>query len=89
MACPKVLSAVIGRNLDVDVFFSFPLIFYLQADGKDSQPFHLTVGKLEEGLKRAKQEVINECIVFSEALASLAEYLRKAPDMLGQSSWFR
>ncbi|KAK9516887.1 hypothetical protein VZT92_024795 [Zoarces viviparus] len=27
-----------------------------EADGKGSRPFHLTVGKLEEGLKRAKQE---------------------------------
>ncbi|XP_069019081.1 1-aminocyclopropane-1-carboxylate synthase-like protein 1 [Embiotoca jacksoni] len=27
-----------------------------EADGKDGRPFHLTVGKLEEGLKRAKQE---------------------------------
>ncbi|XP_040893897.1 1-aminocyclopropane-1-carboxylate synthase-like protein 1 [Toxotes jaculatrix] len=27
-----------------------------EVDGKDSQPFHLTVGKLEEGLKRAIQE---------------------------------
>lgn len=27
-----------------------------EADGKGGRPFHLTVGKLEEGLKRAKQE---------------------------------
>ncbi|XP_068458379.1 1-aminocyclopropane-1-carboxylate synthase-like protein 1 isoform X2 [Clinocottus analis] len=27
-----------------------------EADGKGSRPFHLTVGKLEEGLKRAKRE---------------------------------
>uniref|UniRef100_A0A665UUP4 Aminotransferase class I/classII large domain-containing protein n=1 Tax=Echeneis naucrates TaxID=173247 RepID=A0A665UUP4_ECHNA len=27
-----------------------------EADGKDSRAFHLTVGKLEEGLKRAKEE---------------------------------
>ncbi|XP_060932320.1 1-aminocyclopropane-1-carboxylate synthase-like protein 1 [Limanda limanda] len=27
-----------------------------EADGKDSRPFHLTVGKLEEGLRRAEQE---------------------------------
>ncbi|KAM9352489.1 1-aminocyclopropane-1-carboxylate synthase-like protein 1 [Symphorus nematophorus] len=27
-----------------------------EADGKDSRPFHLTVEKLEEGLKRAKRE---------------------------------
>ncbi|XP_022610224.1 1-aminocyclopropane-1-carboxylate synthase-like protein 1 [Seriola dumerili] len=27
-----------------------------EADSKDSRPFHLTVGKLEEGLKMAKQE---------------------------------
>ncbi|XP_037623548.1 1-aminocyclopropane-1-carboxylate synthase-like protein 1 [Sebastes umbrosus] len=27
-----------------------------EADGKDSRPFHLTVGKLEEGRQRAKQE---------------------------------
>lgn len=40
------------------LFFSFDL----QASGKDSRPFHLTVAKLEEGLKRAKQEVIHECI---------------------------
>ncbi|KAM4572544.1 1-aminocyclopropane-1-carboxylate synthase-like protein 1 [Odontesthes bonariensis] len=30
-----------------------------EADGKDSRPFHLTVRKLEEGLKRAKQEGFN------------------------------
>ncbi|KAM3609498.1 uncharacterized protein V6R79_015855 [Siganus canaliculatus] len=30
-----------------------------EAAGKDSRPFHLTVGKLEEGLKKAKQEGLN------------------------------
>lgn len=36
--------------------------FHSQADGKDGRPFHLTVAKLEEGLKRAEQEVMHECV---------------------------
>lgn len=41
-------------TVDADVLL---LNFYWQDDGKDGRPFRLTVGKLEEGLKRAKQEV--------------------------------
>uniref|UniRef100_UPI0037E839FD 1-aminocyclopropane-1-carboxylate synthase-like protein 1 n=1 Tax=Semicossyphus pulcher TaxID=241346 RepID=UPI0037E839FD len=42
------------------LFYSDVKLFHVpldcEADGKDSRPFHLTVGKLEEGLKKAKQE---------------------------------
>uniref|UniRef100_A0A8D3DAA6 Aminotransferase class I/classII large domain-containing protein n=1 Tax=Scophthalmus maximus TaxID=52904 RepID=A0A8D3DAA6_SCOMX len=42
-------------NLYSDVkLFHVPL--NCEVDGKDSRPFHLTVGKLEKGLKRAEQE---------------------------------
>lgn len=37
--------------------FLFYFAFYPQADGKDSRPFHLTVERLEEALKSAKQQV--------------------------------
>lgn len=38
----------------------FPL--GLQASDEDGRLFHLTVDKLEEGLRRARHEVIHECI---------------------------
>lgn len=45
------------------VFLFSPLgLRYFQASGEDGQLFHLTVDKLEEGLQRARQEVIHECI---------------------------
>ncbi|XP_029289279.1 1-aminocyclopropane-1-carboxylate synthase-like protein 1 [Cottoperca gobio] len=54
---PTPFYGVITEDLDMysDVkLFHVPLD--CEADGKDSRPFHLTVSKLEEGLKRAKQE---------------------------------
>ncbi|MEQ2220491.1 hypothetical protein ILYODFUR_006062, partial [Ilyodon furcidens] len=40
--------------------YSYVKLFHVpldcEGDGKDSKPFHLTVGKLEAGLKKAKQE---------------------------------
>uniref|UniRef100_A0A3Q3LC41 1-aminocyclopropane-1-carboxylate synthase homolog (Arabidopsis)(non-functional) n=1 Tax=Mastacembelus armatus TaxID=205130 RepID=A0A3Q3LC41_9TELE len=44
-----------------------------EADGKDSRPFQLTVGKLEEGLKRAQQEVVNESVILMNPHNPLAE----------------
>lgn len=35
---------------------------YFQASGEDGRLFHLTLDKLEEGLRKARQEVIHECI---------------------------
>lgn len=54
---PTPFYGVITEDLQLysDVkLFHVPLD--CEADGKDSRPFHLTVGKLEEGLERAKQE---------------------------------
>lgn len=45
------------------VFLFSPLgLRYFQASGEDGRLFHLTVDKLEEGLRRARHEVIHECI---------------------------
>lgn len=45
-----------------------------EADSKDSRPFHLTVGKLEEGLKRAKQEgLIIRAVILMNPHNPLAE----------------
>ncbi|XP_070763906.1 1-aminocyclopropane-1-carboxylate synthase-like protein 1 [Enoplosus armatus] len=45
-----------------------------EADGKDSRPFHLTVGELEEGLKRAKQEgLIIRAVILMNPHNPLAE----------------
>ncbi|XP_047451555.1 1-aminocyclopropane-1-carboxylate synthase-like protein 1 [Mugil cephalus] len=43
-------------------------------DGKDGRPFHLTVGKLEEGLKRAKQEgLVIRAVILMNPHNPLAE----------------
>lgn len=39
-----------------------PVLLYFQASGEDGRLFHLTIDKLEEGLRRAEHEVIYECI---------------------------
>ncbi|XP_010737159.3 1-aminocyclopropane-1-carboxylate synthase-like protein 1 [Larimichthys crocea] len=45
-----------------------------EADGKDSRPFHLTVEKLEEGLKRGKQEgLIVRAVILMNPHNPLAE----------------
>ncbi|XP_071359198.1 1-aminocyclopropane-1-carboxylate synthase-like protein 1 isoform X2 [Trachinotus anak] len=45
-----------------------------EADSKDSRPFHLTVGKLEEGLKMAKQEgLIIRAVILMNPHNPLAE----------------
>uniref|UniRef100_A0A7N8X9D5 1-aminocyclopropane-1-carboxylate synthase homolog (Arabidopsis)(non-functional) n=1 Tax=Mastacembelus armatus TaxID=205130 RepID=A0A7N8X9D5_9TELE len=45
-----------------------------EADGKDSRPFQLTVGKLEEGLKRAQQEgLIIRAVILMNPHNPLAE----------------
>ncbi|KAM9377881.1 1-aminocyclopropane-1-carboxylate synthase-like protein 1 [Pholidichthys leucotaenia] len=54
---PTPFYGAVTEDLDVycDVkLFHVPL--ECEGDGKESRPFHLTVGKLEEGLKRARQE---------------------------------
>ncbi|XP_038560975.1 1-aminocyclopropane-1-carboxylate synthase-like protein 1 [Micropterus salmoides] len=77
---PTPFYGVITEDLDLysDVkLFHVPLD--CEADGKDSQPFHLTVGKLEEGLKRAKQEgLIIRAVILMNPHNPLAEiYTRK------------
>ncbi|KAM7396503.1 hypothetical protein PAMP_019538 [Pampus punctatissimus] len=45
-----------------------------EANGKDSRPFHLTVAKLEDGLKRAKQEgLIIRAVILMNPHNPLAE----------------
>ncbi|XP_061577494.1 1-aminocyclopropane-1-carboxylate synthase-like protein 1 isoform X2 [Cololabis saira] len=45
-----------------------------EADGKDGRPFHLTVAKLEEGLKRAKQEgLVIRAVILMNPHNPLAE----------------
>ncbi|XP_041853626.1 1-aminocyclopropane-1-carboxylate synthase-like protein 1 [Melanotaenia boesemani] len=57
---PTPFYGVITEDLH---FYSDVKLFHVpldcEADGKDGKPFHLTAGKLEEGLKRAKQEGVN------------------------------
>ncbi|XP_033491586.2 1-aminocyclopropane-1-carboxylate synthase-like protein 1 [Epinephelus lanceolatus] len=54
---PTPFYGAIAEDLQ---FYSDVKLFHVplgcEVDGKDSRPFHLTVGKLEEGLKKAKQE---------------------------------
>lgn len=44
------------------ILFSPLGLHYFQASGEDGRLFHLTVDKLEEGLRRARHEVIHEFI---------------------------
>lgn len=56
--------------------YSAGLLFllFLKADGKDNQPFRLTVRKLEEGLQRAKEEVTCEgMLVWNSNIYMLKE----------------
>ncbi|XP_015260819.1 PREDICTED: 1-aminocyclopropane-1-carboxylate synthase-like protein 1 [Cyprinodon variegatus] len=54
---PTPFYGVITEDLNL---YSAVKLFHIpldcEADGKDSRPFHLTVGKLEAGLRKAKQE---------------------------------
>ncbi|KAM9855065.1 1-aminocyclopropane-1-carboxylate synthase-like protein 1 [Aulostomus maculatus] len=72
---PTPFYGVISEDLDLysDVkLFHVPLD--CEADSKDSRPFHLTVGKLEEGLKKAKQEgVIIRAVILMNPHNPLAE----------------
>lgn len=53
-------------------YFPPPGLLYFQASGEDGRLFHLTADKLEEGLQRAKHEVIHGCIfLFSSCLSYL------------------
>lgn len=65
------LDSEVGADIDFSinnrrrclVFLFSPLgLRYFQASGEDGRLFHLTVDKLEEGLRRARHEVIHECI---------------------------
>lgn len=72
---PTPFYGVITEDLQLysDVkLFHVPLD--CEADGKDSRPFHLTVGKLEEGLERAKQEgLIIRAVILMNPHNPLAE----------------
>ncbi|XP_031138409.1 1-aminocyclopropane-1-carboxylate synthase-like protein 1 [Sander lucioperca] len=72
---PTPFYGVITEDLQLysDVkLFHVPLD--CEADGKDSRPFHLTEGKLEEGLKRAKQEgLIIRAVILMNPHNPLAE----------------
>ncbi|XP_070829053.1 1-aminocyclopropane-1-carboxylate synthase-like protein 1 [Chaetodon trifascialis] len=72
---PTPFYGVITEDLQLysDVkLFHVPLD--CEADGKDTRPFHLTVGKLEEGLERAKQEgLIIRAVILMNPHNPLAE----------------
>ncbi|XP_037538645.1 1-aminocyclopropane-1-carboxylate synthase-like protein 1 [Nematolebias whitei] len=72
---PTPFYGVITEDLDLYCgvkLFHVPLD--CEAEGKDSQPFQLTVEKLEEGLKRAKQEgLIIRAIILMNPHNPLAE----------------
>ncbi|XP_035521222.1 1-aminocyclopropane-1-carboxylate synthase-like protein 1 [Morone saxatilis] len=72
---PTPFYGVITEDLHLysDVkLFHIPLD--CEADGKDSRPFHLTVGKLEEGLKKAKEEgLIIRAVILMNPHNPLAE----------------
>lgn len=65
--CARVQTAdvvfTINNRWSCLVFLFSPLgLHYFQANGGDGRLFHLTLDKLEEGLLRARLEVIHDCI---------------------------
>ncbi|XP_044050856.1 1-aminocyclopropane-1-carboxylate synthase-like protein 1 [Siniperca chuatsi] len=75
MLIPTPFYGVITEDL---LLYSDVKLFHVpldcEADGKDSRPFHLTVGKLEEGLKKAKQEgLIIRAVILMNPHNPLAE----------------